>query len=387
MIQTSNMQDKFNQLFPIKRRLFWVSNTGIIGLLFGLFVSHDAWSTTRTYPLSPVLENFTLPGELQTIFFILAVITLGFSLFTSKLRRVAISLATLSLFTLVLLDITRLQPWILHYLAIIFLASSFVVRNTSTSSLLDTARIVIVGMYFWSGIQKINLRFFSEIFPWFTESLWQSFGETGVYLMLFAGLLVPLIEIFIAMGLLTRRFRKVSILGSFLMLTVVLLSVGPFGQNWNSSIWPWNVALFTMVVLLFFGTDFNLKSFSLRLKKNYLAWLFIFIFWIMPAGNFIGLTDHYLSWSLYSGKVPEASIQADQTFLESLSPTAKDGELRLVSWALQDLNLVPYPETRVFLDVFEQLCAENSSQPMSLKIEEFSLKNEVSESLYACNQI
>ena len=166
------------------------------------------------------------------------------------------------------------------------------------------------------------------------------------------------------------------------MLIVVLSSIGPFGHGWNSSVWPWNIAIFSMVILLFYGYRFSFSDFINQIRGNWLAYMMIFVFWIMPAGNLFGLTDNYLSWSLYSGKVPEASIQGNQEFLLSISQKAKDGELTFVQWTLDDLNLVPYPENRVFLDVFKNLCANNTT-PLTLTIREYP-DNEV---IYECNSI
>ncbi len=254
---------------------------------------------------------------------------------------------------------------------------------------MDAARLIVGGIYFWSGIQKLNLRFFTEIFPWFTESLWQPFGDTGVYLVIFIvliALFVPFIEALIAIGFFVRRFRSLAITGSILMFITVMIGVGPFGNNWNISVWPWNIAMLGMVFILFSSFKLNFTEFVSRLRKNKLAWIVIFIFWVVPAGNFVGITDNYLSWSLYSGTVPEASILGNQFFLTSLSPLAKDDELLFKHWTTDELNLVPYPENRVFIDIFEQLCNRYNPQPITLIIKSYSVRNIESVRSYECNE-
>jgi hypothetical protein len=258
---------------------------------------------------------------------------------------------------------------VLHYGAILLLFSFWVPKKyITTPHLLDAARLIIGGIYFWSGLQKINVRFFTEIFPWFTEALWKPFGEAGASVALSIGLLVPLIEVLFAIGLFTKRGRLLSIIGATAMLLLVLLSIGPAGQEWNSSVWPWNLGIYSMVFVLFFSVRVSFGDFIKRQRHNVLAWFVLCIFWIMPAGNLFGITDHYLSWSLYSGRVSEAVLIGNQEALLTLSPTARDGRLTFQSWTVADINLVPYPEERVFLSVFESICADKTQKDTQLKI-------------------
>lgn len=363
-------------------RVFWLQTIALVGLLSSLLLSASAWSAERTFPLTPILGELETSHLSQDGLFFITIFSLATGIFRTKFRKYLITLGLVSLMIFVALDITRLQPWILHYCAVLFLFSAFVSKGSFTApNILNVARIIVGGIYFWSGIQKLNYRFFTEVFPWFTEHLWSPFGLTGAYAIVFIGLFVPFIEAFFALGLYTKRFRKISIIGSIMMLILVLSSIGPFGHSWNSSVWPWNIAIFSMVIILFFGTNFSLRDFLNQICTSRLAYLMIFIFWIMPAGNLFGLTDNYLSWSLYSGKVPEAYLQGSQDFLETLSPSAKAGELSFVQWTLSDINLVPYPEKRVFIDVFSSICNNNKDQHLTLTIEKYQNVKEV----YECN--
>lgn len=341
----------------------------VIGLVASIFLSHAAWSTDRTYPLSPLVAGISAPGYVHTGLLLLTILSLVYSLFSTRLCPLLLTLGTGALSILVLLDITRLQPWVFHYVAILLLFSLAVPRHYTETRVLDAARIVLAGIYFWSGVQKLNARFFSEIFPWFTEKLWLPFGNTGLSVALFVGLLVPFIEALFALGFLTKRFRTGALVGAACMLVLVLASIGPTGHNWNSSVWPWNIAIFGTAVTLFWGLETTFVAFIIRQRHNVLAWVMGFVFWLLPLGNFVGLTDNYLSWSLYSGKVPEAAILGNQEFLQTISPTAADDELRFIRWSMNDLNLVPYPEKRVFISLFDSVCQTYPDEPLTLKIE------------------
>ncbi len=351
------------------KREFYLLFIGVIGLLAGLLLTLPAWSTTRTYPLTPLFSGLTLSPHIQTILFIICVTALLGSFFIATLRRQLIGITLLSLSVLVILDITRLQPWILHYGAILLLFSFFVKRKyLSNPLLLDTAAIIVGGIYFWSGIQKFNIRFFSEVFPWFTEKIWLPFGETGALLAVSFGLFVPFIEALFAVGFFTKRYRNISLMGATAMIIIVLTCLGPWGHDWNSSVWPWNFAIYGMALLLFFGRQTTLPEFIRRQRHNLFAWFAFVLFWIMPLGNIFGVTDHYLSWSLYSGHVPEATVTGDQVILSALSPQADDGSLRFIHWTQTDLNMVPYPEERVFKSVFSMLCQDPIYKDLTLTI-------------------
>jgi len=285
-----------------------------------------------------------------------------------KYRAHAIGIALSCLIVLSLLDITRFHPWVFHYFGILLLFSGLL-KHTAHEQILDAARIIVGGIYFWSGIQKINPHFFTSVFPWFTQPFWENQPEFVFLALVSLGLFVPLIEICFAIGLFSRKFRLVSILGSTAMILLVLAALGPLGHNWNSSVWPWNIAIFLMVVVLFYKTTFTLPEFFTRLKKNYVAWGMVFIFWLLPVGNNFGLVDDYLAWSLYSGTVAEATLIGDQLILETLSPLAENNQLIFQQWSIESMNQAPYPEPRVFFSIFATVCTQFNDDPsLQLKI-------------------
>ena len=162
---------KLAEFLTDNNRLLWLLNISITGLLAGLLLTPNAWSTDRTYPLSPTLRGFELSPLATDLMFLIVIISLGLSLLRFSWREHFLSVSLAGLITLLAADITRLQPWVLHYLAILILFSSVINKKLlNPTKVLDAAIIVIGGMYFWSGVQKMNPRFLSEIFPAFTFS-------------------------------------------------------------------------------------------------------------------------------------------------------------------------------------------------------------------------
>ncbi len=369
--------------FISKRRLLWIGGDGArlfwlfiitnLGLLAGIILSWPAWHTERSYPLIPIFSEINWLSPFTSLIALTLIVTLIISLGQSKNFRFFSLISLVFLLPLVLLDITRLQPWILHYAGLLFLLSwTSLYSALRTSQIIDAARFVVVGIYFWSGIQKMNTGFVLETFPSFTENLWQPLGDIGGYIVILAGILTPFIESALAIGLLTKRFRKISIIGSGAMLLLITSSI-ILGSGWNSVVWPWNFAIFSMVLILFYGYEDSISDLFKRTKKNLLAIFTISLFIILPLGNFFGLVDNYLSWSLYSNHVPTASITASKETLSYLTQnttekTNETGELTVLHWSMESMNLVPYPEERVFLNLFGNLCEKYSDPNFVLTI-------------------
>lgn len=342
----------------------------LLGLLSSVALTHDLWTASdRTYPLVPILEGLTLSPSTTTIVFVILFTSLGAALVFSRTRAFLLTIGLIALGALLLADITRLQPWVFHYGATLLLITFALLRQSPTHDLLDAARILVAGIYFWSGLQKLNRAFMSDLFPRFTEPLWSPLGEFGAYAAVTLGLFVPFLEAAFGAGLLFKRTRTVSLFAAGAMLVIVLASIGPFGHNWNSSVWPWNIVIFATAFILFFRTQFTFPSLFQRMQHNFLAWIAVCLFWVLPIGNVIGLTDHYLAWSLYSGRVPVATIAGEASSLDSLLPEREAPTvLPLVQWAMADMNAVPYPEPRVFVSVFAQLCQRDPTSDLALEV-------------------
>jgi hypothetical protein len=85
----------------------------------------------------------------------------------------------------------------------------------------------------------------------------------------------------------------------------------------------------------------------------------------LPALSFIGLWDLYLSAALYSGNTPVGVMRLSDRVRNRLPLparshvfTTKHGELMLpfYEWSMTELNVPPYPETRVYRKLARQIC-------------------------------
>jgi hypothetical protein len=181
------------------------------------------------------------------------------------------------------------------------------------------------------------------------------------------GAVVPVLEVAIALGLLSRRFRRAAVLAAVTLHAAILLAIGPLGHRWDRFVWPWNVAMAAFVVILFAQSrDHGFSTLREVLRPAY-GKLLIVLVAVMPAFSFVGLWDSYLSWSLYSGNLSEAVIRFGDPEVAGLPESVRarvkhrtSGEhvLDVFVWSLHDVGLEPYPEPRVYRHVARWICRQ-----------------------------
>lgn len=354
-------------LFGPASRIFWSKTTVIVIFCIGLAMSPRLWIGPRTYPLAPVSE--LLPSSIYPI----DILLFGslFALATAALvsaRPQKFMLAFLAIIGIFcLLDQTRWQPWVFQLgflLAALALFSwdSDDVRGRKRA--LDIARLIIAMTYVFSGLQKMNLNFIDNDFPWIVEPITRLLPSMGAPLRLLA-MAAPFIQVGFGVGLLTRKFRWISLVLAVSMHLFILAMFGPFGHNWNDIIWPWTAAMAILDILLFTGSDtFSFREIFWPGRHPYhLCALIVFAF--LPLFSFLNLWDSFLSAALYSGNLTEATIYVSDMGRESLPrdvaaflvhTSPNTNVLNFQRWAIEDLNVIPYPETRVYKKVTTAIC-------------------------------
>jgi len=175
----------------------------------------------------------------------------------------------------------------------------------------------------------------------------------------------PFIQVAFALGLLTRRFRRISLAAAVAMHAFILAMFGPLGLDWNHIIWPWTAAMAVLDVLLFTGSeDFSWSDIVWSGRHLYHAVVLV-VFIGLPLLSFANLWDSYLSAALYSGNISDADIYANDRGRDSLPADIKaylvhtsddTNVLNVQRWAIEDLNVTPYPETRVYKTIAKDMC-------------------------------
>jgi predicted DCC family thiol-disulfide oxidoreductase YuxK len=352
-------------LFGPASRVWWLKITVLTGLVASLLLSLPLWLQSKTIPSVPVMSELPeLPAAIEATFFTLALFLIVAALFSSRPQKYILGAVGVFLI-LIFFDQLRFQPWLYQYLAMMCVLGlySWNWRDVSgRTAVLHTLRILVAGIYLYSGLQKVTVPFFESVFPWMVEPIAVLLPHSLYLVPASFGVLVPFIEILMGVGLLVRSLRRWALIGVVCMLVFVLFTLGPLGHNWNSVVWPWNIAIAAAAFLLFYRTD-NVSTESIFSVTNF--WphrVVILLFLIMPAFSFFGWWDSYPSYSLYSGNTTEGYIRVSPVDLSPVlsrvaQPVAPDTvQINLQTLSFAERNVPMYPETRVFTQVFLKLC-------------------------------
>lgn len=361
---------KPNQPENLRRitRFKWIVG---LGLAVSFLIAPGIWLERQFFTPMPIADAFRpLPPPLDLVVFVALLVLLGAILFARRPRPLI--LAWVVLFALrTLWDQATWQPFLLMYafflFTIAFAAWDEPQRDRNlNAAVLNTGRFVVVTIYVWSGLSKLSFGFVHFVLP----ELLQSAGVAlPTALVVRLGLLFPLGEIAIGLGLLLPRTRHLCLAAAIFMHAFVLLAVGPLGQNYNTVVWPWNVAMIAILVVLFRGTaEVSARAivFNRRFPLHLAA---VALFGVLPGFSYLGLWPTYLSFRLYSDQYHWATISMTPAVRLKLPPRSReevtvasdddgyDGHLNVAYWSEHELGAIIPPEPRVFREVARRVCA------------------------------
>ena len=344
-----------------------------LGLLFGMLLSWRLWLTGgRGFPLLPCFGLGHLPAPFDWLLF-LAALCLGALVAVRAWDHWLVVALVATLVLLAVLDQMRWQPWAYQYLLCLVPLAFVAGREdrAGAEAALDLVRLVVVAIYFWSGIHKFGVQFQRT---YEADVVGRALGSLSGFLrdlILWGGNLVPWIEILIGLLLIVPRARRVGIALALGTHGFILLMLGPFGTASNSVIWPWNLAMAALVVSLFWGFDgwaFRNLLVAKRLRVPALAIGVLVL--AMPAFSYSKRWPQYLSFHLYSGHHQRMALfiengsaaRADEYFRGFMKPASETPggppshqRLSFAQWAMGELN-VPMPsEERLLLGVAKHL--------------------------------
>jgi hypothetical protein len=358
-------------------RLYYLRLTIIIAYLTGIALSHKLWiGASRTFPTVPLIEGLGIATPYaEYLLSPLLIIALAFSAISNRPRRYLIA-ATVLTFFLILLDQSRLQPWLYQYLVMLSALGWYSGYNSDRAASdygLAINQLVIAALYFWSGVQKLNWAFCHEVAP---SLLAPYFGRLAHLPAI--GIGIAICEALVGVCLLVRRTRHVAVFSAISMHSLILILL--ISQRQNSIVWPWNIGMIFMVPLLFWRTEINVWKRLLRFDESnsmgHFAKAVLVICGVLPGFSFIGLWDRYLSAALYAGNTSVAVVHLSDRVRSQLPPPVrshlfmtKDGQLMLpfYEWSMAELNVPPYPEARIYEALTRRLCGY-AEDPREVKL-------------------
>ena len=329
-------------------------------------MSAPLWIGPRAYPAVPVSSLLpTLVHPLDLVLFA-ALFTLAATILASAKPQKFISAFLAVIVVFCLLDQTRWQPWVYQYgflLAALALFSWNSDDSAGRKRTLNVARLIVATTYVFSGLQKLNLNFVNSDFPWLVEPITCVLPSASLPLHAL-GIAAPFIQVGFGVGLLTKKYRRISLVLAVAMHVFVLAMFGPFGHNWNHIVWPWTAAMAALDLLLFSSSQEFSAGEIFQPRHPYHVCVLV-LFAVLPILSFFNWWDSYLSSALYSGNLSEGIIYATDAARDSLPAairarlvhTSPDTNvLNIQRWAIEELRVTPYPETRVYKKIAKAVC-------------------------------
>ena len=356
------------------------------------------WFNTRTFPLLPIFSGFPiLPAPLDKCLFIVMLTSLVSAV---RFYRPAIITFLATSFFAYCGDQNRGQPWLYMYWVLLLL-SLFPAPST-----LAACRCAVSVIYIWSGIQKMNARFFAVTPEWFVAPAtnWH-LPQVAIDLLKLSVKSAPFVELAIGLLLWFPQLRRAAFIAVILTHAFALLFLGPLGHNYNWVVWPWNLAMIALVLGLFArGKLFEKQpsatveasklkpddrskksnkpalappmfaSFSetfRELRRSCPALCVVVLFALLPGLSYSGRWDSYFSFSLYSENLAVANIFVSESFRDNLPPHLKKYAQKFPQaydpqhqgpyafsftvWAYEELHIPPISESRNFENVYRIL--------------------------------
>jgi len=319
------------------------------------FICYPLWMGDRDFFIVPVHDILLqLPAYWHAMLFWGSLVFMAAVVIFPRKKLVAV--IVILEFLSCMLDQNRWQPW--EYQFIFMLAAYICIKGEE--HLYTAWQIILIGLYFFSGLSKLNSAFIQDVWNSLLLRNWLGIYTTDAF-MFRLGYALPLAEMAAAILLCFARFRKLGTVILIGMHIIILLVFGPLGLHRNEVIWPWNILMPVLLILLFYRRSFvPLRSFF----RQSSSWLVLGCFCILPWLHLAGKWDHYLSFTLHSGGIPHLYICTDdaaalQKMAVYMSST-RNGMIPCrfpvgaYQWGIKAMNTTPYPQQRVFRSIARQ---------------------------------
>lgn len=332
-------------------------------LLAGIGLSPRLWTDQRVFPLIPAWPFIPPAPSWVQIVLLLTLLTSTLLLLVAPKVR-AHGVAVLAAAALVALDLNRLQPWFYEYVLLILVFGLFRRQPNRAETAWRLAALIVAAIYFWSGLHKLSTGFETYVFPNLIRRFAPYIGDGKEGPAAWLRIAAPWVEASIGAALLVPRLRRWGVAGVLGMHLLILVAIGPLGNNDNTVVWPWNLASSALCVVLFLGNPTAVFP-DLLSRSGWVGPLLFTLCGLMPALHLVDLWDTFLSASLYSGRRWDAAVRLTPAAAQAMpkevmaySMKVQDGyTLHLPAWCMSELNVPLYPEPRAFRAVARELVA------------------------------
>ncbi len=350
-----------------------------VGVLALVASTWKLWTPQAVFPQVPLIRAACdWPGWLDwgcLAVLVLSALTMLFVARRGWLGRGSCVGLAVSLSGFFVLDQHRLQPWAWQFFLLAVLLS---LADDDTAR--RGWRWLVIGIYFWSAVSKLDYTFCHEQGPALLEGLRHAMGLHGLpnpwteALDVVGSVGIALSELGVAVLLMWPRARWLSLWGATIMHVALLAALGPLGLNHSLGVLLWNVFVLVQNWLLFRATagdrPFVGETFAAqvgqwwrdlatwptsRTNRRALGTILAAMTW--PVLEPLGYCDHWLAWAVYSARAETVYIN-DHFIYRARLPYYRSTALMepgLADWSLNMLRVPIYPNERFQLGVASAL--------------------------------
>jgi len=345
----------------LTQRLQLIKLTVLIGLLASVLLSLNLWAGQRYFPKATLIHDYFGVSAPYDYIQLAALILLIIFSFATQKKFPTLLLILFSVY-LCFDDQNRLQPWFYNYILILFILLFYrnrVDEPNNYTTVFISLQLLVSLIYIFSGIQKMNPEFVPDTFVWLVGSFDGILSPRQIQLMTKFGYIVPYFELSIGILLLVKPLRFIAVPLVILMHIFILFLLGPSGKDYNSVVWPWNIIMIALVLLLFADVKTE-RFFDISiLFKGVSFYIVITLMLVFPIFSLKNQYDSYLSSSLYSSNLHECQLILSNKAYDRLPfyirhfTTTNDNHhvIDIKRWAINELNVPCVPEYRIFKTV------------------------------------
>jgi hypothetical protein len=346
------------------RNLFRLLAGGYVILLVSTW---PLWISSGGFPQVPLLRCFeSVPRPIEWGLIglqIASLLTMAFDQ-SSAHRRIACVVSAICSLGLVCGNQHRFQPWVWQFFIL-----SLVLAAAQASTASSAWRWLTIGIYFWSGLSKLDSEFGLQHGQFLLEGLFKSVGLTNFLRSWPSGIrhsvasAFPAVEFLIALGLSWQITRRTAVYGAAMMHLCLFLALGPLGQNHQPGVLVWNLFFLAQNAIVFRRQPIEpVQELNTPNKTNFgfggrFAKLVVAAALIWPATESLGYCDHWPAWALYASKPERVSVYVHETELSKLpdnlriylpAQTVIDDwhPFRIDRWSLVAAYVPIYPQDR-----------------------------------------
>jgi hypothetical protein len=253
-----------------------------------VLVTWNVWQPRSFPPLLPLVEVPGFPAG-QLLLASLAVVLFR--------PRVGVPLHAVVLAVAIVADQSRLQPHVISMATLLW-------ATVGTPGGLVVARGSLAALWLYAGIHKLTSpAYYSTSGPWLLAAVWPGGPQ---WLGPAIAMAVAATEIFLGCGCLVPRLRT-AVAGVAAVFHVATFAVLALRLQWNSAVWPWNLALAVAgpaIVLGWRGRGLgDAWAAATRAARAVAIALFV-----LPAGYWLGIVDAFLAHCVYADNRPRAFV-------------------------------------------------------------------------------